>query len=61
VILPAVVKYALRLAVVPEKVRAVALPPTVISAPGLPVIVPSLTPRVTVSTALSTSVNGVPE
>ncbi len=57
---PAVVKYVFNAATVPAKVRAVAVPPTVIPCVALPVSVPSATASVTVSVALSTSAKGVP-
>ena len=59
-IFPAVIKYVFRFVIVPAKVRAVAVPPTVMPVPALPVIVPSLIVRVTVRLVLSTSAKGVP-
>ena len=60
-IFPAAAKYVFNAATVPAKVRAVAVPPTVIPVPGLPVIVPTSTPSVTVRLGLSASEKGVPE
>jgi hypothetical protein len=59
VIFPAVVKYVFKSDPVPAKVRAVAVPPTVMPVPALLVIVPSLIVRVTVRLVLSTSAKGV--
>jgi hypothetical protein len=59
--LPAVVKYVFRSEGVPIKVRAVASPPTKITEPSLPVIIPSLTLKVTVKVELSGSEKGLPE
>ena len=58
--MPAVVKKVLRAAGVPEKVRAVAVPPTVTLPPEVAAMEPSAMERVTVSEELSTSAKGVP-
>ena len=61
VIFPAVAKYVFNAATEPWNVLEVAVPPTVILSPAtvLPVIVPSLTAKVTVKFVVSGSANGV--